>query len=39
MSFSLVCLVTDGVVIADAECVRKTFPDYFDRLSAMCVGA
>lgn len=38
MSFSLLCLVQDGVVIAGAECVRKTFPDYFERFSEMCAA-
>ena len=36
MSLSLACLVTDGVVVSGVECVRKTFPDYFDRLTDMC---
>jgi len=36
MSFSLACLTTDGMVVTGTECVRKTFPDFFDRFRAMC---
>ncbi len=32
MSFALAGLRLDGVVIRDAECVGKTFPEYFDVL-------
>lgn len=32
MSFALVGTRVDGVVIGDAECVRKTYPGYFDDL-------
>jgi 3-phosphoshikimate 1-carboxyvinyltransferase len=32
MSFALVGLVTEGIVIRDPGCVAKTFPDYFERL-------
>ncbi len=31
MSFALAGLRLDGVVIRDAGCVTKTFPDFFDR--------
>lgn len=32
MSFALAALKLPGVAITGAECVTKTFPDYFDRL-------
>lgn len=35
MAFSLVGLVSEGVVIRDPECVTKTFPDYFERLGEL----
>jgi 3-phosphoshikimate 1-carboxyvinyltransferase len=35
MAFALVGLRAEGVVIADPHCVRKTFPDYFDRLARL----
>ncbi|MCP4589668.1 MAG: 3-phosphoshikimate 1-carboxyvinyltransferase [bacterium] len=34
MSFALASLRVDGVVIIDAGCVAKTFPDFFDRWAA-----
>lgn len=36
MSFALAGLAADGIVIKDPACVNKTFPDYFQRLEAMC---
>ncbi|MGC4046038.1 MAG: 3-phosphoshikimate 1-carboxyvinyltransferase [Armatimonas sp.] len=36
MAFSLIGLKHPGVTIADPECVNKTFPDYFERLEALC---
>ena len=38
MAFALVGLRTPGVIIADPGCVRKTFPDYFARLSSLVAG-
>ncbi len=35
MSFALVGLAVDGIVINDPECVNKTFPDYFECLEQM----
>lgn len=35
MSFALAGLRTPGVTIRDAECVSKTFPDFFDRFRAL----
>ena len=36
MSFALVGLAVDGVIIEDPQCVNKTFPDFFQRLEQMC---
>ncbi|MPZ51163.1 MAG: 3-phosphoshikimate 1-carboxyvinyltransferase [Acidimicrobiia bacterium] len=33
MSFALLGLVTDGIVIEDPACVSKTWPDYFETLA------
>ena len=38
MAFALVGLRAPGVTIADPDCVRKTFPDYFARLNALVAG-
>jgi 3-phosphoshikimate 1-carboxyvinyltransferase len=38
MAFALVGLRVRGVRIADPDCVAKTFPDYFARLSALVEG-
>lgn len=35
MSFALVGLRIDGVVIKDAECVSKTFPEFFEVFEGM----
>jgi 3-phosphoshikimate 1-carboxyvinyltransferase len=35
MSFALAGLVTEGVVIQDADCVSKSFPGYFDVLGRL----
>lgn len=35
MGFSLVGLVSEGVIILDPACVTKTFPDYFERLGKL----
>lgn len=35
MSFALAGLRLDGVVIKDAECVSKTFPEFFEVFEAM----
>jgi 3-phosphoshikimate 1-carboxyvinyltransferase len=35
MAFALAGLRVSGIAIADPACVRKTFPDYFERLEAL----
>jgi 3-phosphoshikimate 1-carboxyvinyltransferase len=35
MSFALIGLRVPGIVIADADCVAKTFPDYFEVLATL----
>ena len=35
MSFAIAGLAVDGIVIEDPECVAKTFPDFFERLSLL----
>ncbi len=35
MSFAIAGLAVDGIVIADPDCVAKTFPDFFERLSLL----
>jgi len=35
MCFSLACLGGVSIVINDPDCVSKTFPDYFERLSSL----
>ena len=35
MSFALAGLAVDGLVINDPECVAKTFPDFFERWTAL----
>jgi 3-phosphoshikimate 1-carboxyvinyltransferase len=35
MSLALIGLRVPGVFVADPACVGKTFPDYWDRLSAI----
>jgi 3-phosphoshikimate 1-carboxyvinyltransferase len=35
MSLAIAGLRAPGIVIEDPECVGKTFPDFFDRLSAL----
>ena len=32
MSFAVAGLAVDGIVIQDPECVRKTFPGFFEEL-------
>jgi len=39
MSFALAGLAVDGIVIRDANCVSKSFPDYFDALASLGAGA
>jgi 3-phosphoshikimate 1-carboxyvinyltransferase len=39
MSFALAGLATDGIVIKDADCVSKSFPDYFDVLAGLGVSS
>jgi 5-enolpyruvylshikimate-3-phosphate synthase len=38
MSMSLIGLVREGVSIADPNCVRKTFPSYFDAMEQLRPG-
>jgi 3-phosphoshikimate 1-carboxyvinyltransferase len=35
MAFAVLGLVTPGIAISDAECVSKTFPDFFDVLDRL----
>ena len=35
MSFAIAGLRIPGVVIENPECVAKTFPDFFDRLTGL----
>ncbi len=35
MSFAVAGLAVDGIVIEDPDCVKKTFPDFFERLSLL----
>jgi 3-phosphoshikimate 1-carboxyvinyltransferase len=35
MSFALAGLRVDGVVIKDAECAGKTFPEFFEVFEGM----
>lgn len=35
MSFALIGLIAPGIRIANPDCVRKTFPDYFARLDTL----
>lgn len=37
MAFALIGLRTDGIVIADPMCCRKTFETYFEVLEQLCV--
>lgn len=39
MSFALAGLAIDGIVIKDADCVSKSFPDYFDALASLRADA
>lgn len=36
MAFALLGLRCDGIVIDNPECVKKTFPSYFDAIDALC---
>ena len=38
MSFALIGLCANGIVIKNPECVSKTFPDYFQRLETLRGG-
>lgn len=38
MSFALAGLRVDGIRIRGADCTRKSFPDYFERLAECCEG-
>ena len=35
MSFAIAGLAVEGVVIKDPDCVRKSFPDFWDRLESL----
>ena len=35
MAFAVLGLVTPGMTIDDPECVRKTFPDFWDVLDRL----
>jgi 3-phosphoshikimate 1-carboxyvinyltransferase len=35
MAFSILGLATEGIVISGAECVAKTFPDFFETLELL----
>jgi 3-phosphoshikimate 1-carboxyvinyltransferase len=35
MSFAIAGLAVDGIVIENPDCVAKTFPDFFERLSLL----
>ena len=35
MSFAVAGLAADGIVIQDPDCVSKTFPDFFERLTSL----
>ena len=39
MAFAVTGLRTDGVVIKDPNCCRKTFPEYFQVLEKICGNA
>ncbi|MBU0640820.1 MAG: 3-phosphoshikimate 1-carboxyvinyltransferase [Planctomycetes bacterium] len=39
MSFAVAGLATDGIVIRDADCVAKSFPDFFDILGTLRGGS
>ena len=39
MSFSLLGLRVDGIVIADPGCTSKTYPNYFDDFDRLCASA
>jgi 3-phosphoshikimate 1-carboxyvinyltransferase len=39
MSFAITGLRASGVEILDPGCVAKTFPDFFERLDALCAEA
>jgi 3-phosphoshikimate 1-carboxyvinyltransferase len=35
MSFAVAGLAVDGVVIKDPECVKKSFPDFWEQLALL----
>jgi len=39
MSFALAGLAVGGIVIKDADCVSKSFPDYFETLASLGTSA
>jgi 3-phosphoshikimate 1-carboxyvinyltransferase len=39
MSFALAATKSPGIVIKDAECVNKTYPNYFDDLRGILISA
>ncbi|MBR1741963.1 MAG: 3-phosphoshikimate 1-carboxyvinyltransferase [Lachnospiraceae bacterium] len=36
MAFAITGLMTDGVIIEDPDCCKKTFPEYFEILEEIC---
>lgn len=38
MSFAMAAARVDGIVIRDADCVRKSFPDFFEVLGSLDAG-
>lgn len=39
MSFALIGLRVQGIVIADPQCTSKTYPEFFDDLNRLCAPA
>ena len=39
MSFALLGLRIPGIFIADPDCTKKTYPNFFDDLDRLCAGA
>jgi len=35
MSFAAAGLAIDGIVIKDPDCVKKSFPDFWEKLEAL----
>ena len=39
MSFAVAGLAINGLIIRDADCCGKTFPDFFERFEGMFAAA